>query len=231
MARKKIVLFILEGTSDEIALEGSLRNIYKPNEIRFCIVRTDITTKNGVTRNNIKNKLIEIIKIELTRFPYKNSDILKVIHLTDMDGAYVDEESIIEDRSCDGFIYSETNIKAKSRVNVIGRNKRKGENLEVLLELNSIYNGLSYNLYYFSCNQEHTLHNIINVEKSKKEELAEKFNDKYEDDFDGFKNFICSKDIKVEGNYRETWEFIKKGNNSLKRFSNLHLLLEEERIV
>lgn len=226
MARKKIVLFILEGTSDEIALEGSLRNIYKPNEIKFCIVKTDITTKNKVTKNNIKNKLIGIIKTELGRSPYKISDILKVIHLTDMDGAYIDEDSIIEDRSCNRFIYSETNIRAKSKVNVIGRNKRKRENLEVLISLNSIYNKLSYNIYYFSCNQEHALHNMIDVKSNKKEKLAEKFNEKYEEDFDGFKNFICSKDIKVVGDYKETWEFIKKENNSLKRFSNLHLLLK-----
>jgi len=231
LARKKIVLIILEGTSDEIALEGSLRNIYKPNEIKFCIVKTDITTKNKVTKNNIKNKLIEIIKTELGRSPYKISDILKVIHLTDMDGAYVDEDSIIEDKSCNRFIYSETNIRAKSKVNVIGRNKIKSENLEVLLGLNTIYNKLSYNIYYFSCNQEHVLHNMIDAKNNKKEELAENFNDRYEEDFNGFKKFIYSKDIKVEGDYKETWEFIKKGNNSLKRFSNLYLLLEEEKIV
>lgn len=79
--------------------------------------------------------------------------------------------------------------------------------------------------------QEHVLHNRMNVEISEKERLAENFNDRYEEDFDGFKEFICSEDLKVEGDYRATWEFIRCGNNSLKRFSNLHLLLEEEGIL
>lgn len=35
----------------------------------------------------------------------------------------------------------------------------------------------------------------------------------------------------LEGSYSETWKFIKKDNNSLKRFSNIYLLLKEENLI
>ena len=228
MAKKKVILFIVEGISDELALEGSLRNIYKPNEIKFCIVRSDITTKIGVNKNNIKNKITELIKNELERAPYVKKDILKIIHFTDMDGAYIDKSAIVEDLNCVKFTYSETNICACSKDKVIERNFKKSENLDALSTMTKVYSNLSYSLYYFSCDQEHVLHNLMNVETKDKERLAEEFNDRYEDNFEGFKNFITSNEIKVDGNHRETWEFIKKDNNSLKRYSNLHLLLEDE---
>lgn len=44
MPRKKVVMVIVEGISDEIALEGSLRNIYQDREVRFKVVRSDITS-------------------------------------------------------------------------------------------------------------------------------------------------------------------------------------------
>ncbi|MGL5639787.1 MAG: hypothetical protein ACRCW7_10710, partial [Cetobacterium sp.] len=75
------------------------------------------------------------------------------------------------------------------------------------------------------------LHNLIDVPDNQKRILAEKFNDEYEDNFDEFKAFITNKEFAVNGNYAETWEFIKKDNNSLKRFSNIHLLLKEENLI
>jgi len=229
MARKKVVFVIVEGTTDQDALEGTFRNIYNPESVKFCIVRGDITTESKP--NLIKRKLSEIIKNWCDKNPILKTDIKKVIHLVDMDGAYIDENSIIEDPSYDEFVYSEENITAKSKLKVLERNSRKSDNLNVISKLSKVYSTLDYCVYYFSCDQEHVLHNRMNVEISEKERLAEIFNDRYEEDFDGFKEFICSEDLKVNGSYRETWEFIKCENNSLKRFSNLHLLLEEEGIV
>lgn len=114
---------------------------------------------------------------------------------------------------------------------VIERNERKVGNLNVLSCLDKVNRSLDYTLYYFSCNQEHVLHNIIDAPDNGKNVLAEKFNDKYEADFEAFKEFISNQEFAVNGCYSETWEFIKRDNNSLKRFSNFHLLLREEGIL
>ena len=39
-----------------------------------------------------------------------------------------------------------------------------------------------------------------------------------------FLEFINSKSLKVEGNYKETWHFIKQELNSVNRYSNLWLV-------
>ena len=41
-----------------------------------------------------------------------------------------------------------------------------------------------------------------------------------------FLYFINSQEVAVKGNYRETWDFIKKDLNSVNRNSNLHLFFE-----
>ena len=68
MARKKVVIVIVEGISDEMALEGSLRNLYKSKEVRFKVVRSDITSDRNSSSNNIRAKVAELIKSEMFRF-------------------------------------------------------------------------------------------------------------------------------------------------------------------
>lgn len=231
MARKKVVMVIVEGISDEIALEGSLRNIYQDREVRFKVVRSDITSDRDSNSRNIKIKVADLIKSEMSRSSLDREDILKVVHIVDMDGAYISKDSIIESENCEGFNYSETGITATDKEKVIERNERKAKNLNILSCLQKINRSLEYVLYYFSCNQEHVLHNLIDAPDNKKNILAENFNDKYEDDFEAFKEFVSNSEFAVSGDYLETWEFIKRDNNSLKRFSNFHLLLKEEGLI
>ncbi|MGL5278040.1 MAG: hypothetical protein ACRC8M_03015 [Cetobacterium sp.] len=153
-----------------------------------------------------------------------------VIVIVDMDGAYINEDAIKQSSEIQEFKYTETYILAPRIEKVVERNERKAKNLNVLSCLNRINVSLDYSLYYFSCNQEHVLHNLIGVPDNQKKFFAEKFNDQYEDNFDEFKDFIRSEEFAVKGSYLETWEFIKKDNNSLKRFSNIHLLLKEENL-
>ncbi|MGL5049457.1 MAG: hypothetical protein ACRC6E_02330 [Fusobacteriaceae bacterium] len=230
MAKKKVVMVIVEGISDEIALEGSLRNIYQGKEVKFKVVRSDITSDRDSTGRNIKIKVSELIKSEMSRSSLEREDILKVIHIIDMDGAYISENAIEESLECQGFKYSETKIIAKDKDRVIERNKRKSKNINILSCLDKINRSLDYVLYYFSCNQEHVLGNLIDAPDNRKNKLAEEFNDRYEDDFQAFIEFISDEIFAVKGEYSETWEFVKKDNNSLKRFSNFHLLLKDREI-
>ena len=57
--------------------------------------------------------------------------------------------------------------------------------------------------------------------------MAIDFTEKYQDDLDGFIEFINSEDIVAPGDYKESWEYIESVNDCIVRKSNLHLFVNE----
>ncbi|KXS46293.1 MAG: hypothetical protein AWL62_2916, partial [Halanaerobium sp. T82-1] len=76
-------------------------------------------------------------------------------------------------------------------------------------------NGIPYNAYYLSCNLEHVLHNDANIDDNLKVEKAEEFSDSYFEKKFEFLDFIRTNSFAVEGEYEETWEFIKQGKTDI----------------
>ena len=62
MARKKIVLVIVEGPSDETALGIMLNQIYDKDSVYVHIMHGDITTRKGVSAENIVAKIGNEVK-------------------------------------------------------------------------------------------------------------------------------------------------------------------------
>lgn len=227
MARKKVVLFIVEGITDQESLELLLEEfIQDNNQVIFEVVDGDITSSNDVDKKNIKNKITEIIKGGGKR-KFKPNDYLEVIHLVDMDAVFISEDNIYIDQSIDRFIYKEDGIYARNVESVIKRNNKKKGVLNVLLSTNKVYKSVPYRVFYFSCNLEHVLHNKIDVEEESKIKYAREFQDKYIDDLDGFVDLICNSTFTVDKEYKDSWDFIKKDNNSIKRFTNFNILIKD----
>ena len=67
---------------------------------------------------------------------------------------------------------------------------------------------------------------LQNFTAQEKVDKADDFALEYENKLTDFKEFIFSKNIAVEGTYRETWEYIQKDLRSLNRGSNMHLIFE-----
>ena len=78
-----------------------------------------------------------------------------------------------------------------------------------------------------SCNLDHVLFDEMNLKDEDKVPKAFEFRKKYQKDREGFINFFNSKECKTYGTYSETWSFIKKEKNSLHRYNNLWIFLEE----
>jgi hypothetical protein len=226
MKTKKVVLFIVEGISDQTSLALILSKLIRNENVRFHIVNGDITSDYQTTGSNVITKVNEQIKRFLSSNFLKKTDILTVIQLIDTDGAYVGRDYIKED-NIEGFLYCSDCIKAKKIEVVLNRNQKKSSILNKLSTCSKI-SGIPYSLYYFSCNLEHVLHNECNVEDDKKDELAEKFADSYYGKEEQFVEFIKNEEFAAPGDYKETWEFIKIGNNSLKRFCNFHLFFKNK---
>ena len=222
---KKIVLFIVEGVTDRNSFALVLSKIIEKDKIvRFKVIHGDMTTKNGVNASNIYKKITDYIKEFLASDIYKKSDILNVIHLVDTDGAYINDEQILQ-KDIDSIEYNTQNIYAKNINNIKSRNKQKSQILSKLAATDTVYANLSYAIYFFSSNLEHVIHNRQSVCSEDKRKYAEIFEDKFINSPVSFIEFMNSSEFALAGGYKDTWEFIKKDTNSLKRYTNFNLYL------
>lgn len=229
MARKKVVFIIVEGPSDQDALEILLTKIFDSDSVHVEVMHGDVTTDLDVNPANIKKKLADTIKGYANQFRLSSSHFCRVIHLIDTDGAYVSDDCIYEDESLENPHYTLTAITAKKRENLINRNLRKRNNVNVLHTCQTIWS-IPYSVYYMSCNLDHVLHNKLNSTDEEKELDAHEFAKKYRDDVDAFLKFICESDFSVAGDYPQTWQFIKEGNHSLERHTNFGICLRNDSI-
>ncbi len=224
---KKIILLIVEGITEDISLRGILSEIFNDKKIEFCLVRTDITTREDIKPNNIKKELGNIVKNFLGR-TFRETDLQEVIHLVDTDGVYIPETNIEKDITLNNFVYSVDKIKAKDINKVIERNETKKTNLDVLISTNEVLKKIPYKVYYLSQNLEHFFHDKLNCTREEKNKLAQILEDKYIEDLNSFLIFVRDSKLKSPDDYSESWDYIKKSTNSLNRCSNIHIFLKDK---
>lgn len=219
MPTKKVVLFIVEGISDETSLALILSKIISNANVKFHITGGDITSNRYTTPANAKTKVNDEVKVFLDKNKFRISDIKNIVHVIDTDGTYISDDEIVEDMSVHKWVYEDDKIISNNKVETEYRNKKKSDVLNILSRTTKIRN-VAYTVLYFSCNLEHVLHNTKNASKYEKSRLSDDFVDRfYKHELD-FIDFIKDETFGVDGDYKETWEFIKQGCNSLNRYSN-----------
>lgn len=222
-----MILFIVEGITDQDSLELLLTQLIESNsQVIFEVVGGDITSDYDINVSNIKKKLTEVVKDGRKR-KFKASDYKEVIHLVDMDGTFIPEDNIYQDETASGFVYKDQGIYTNNKDRAMARNHKKKGILNLLISTSKVFGSIPYRVFYFSCNLEHVLHNERQVPDYLKIKYGEEFQDRYIEDLQGFVDLICKSDFAVKKKYKESWEFIKKDNNSIKRFSNFNILLED----
>ena len=223
MSEKKVVVFIVEGPSDEAAIGTIMKEYFSSNEVRFIVVHGDITLKDYVSNVNILNKINEQIEGVKSRYRYSQDDFIKISHIVDMDGVYIPDRDIVE-ADVEEIQYYEDHIEAKGANITAERNKRKGDILYKLRKTGKI-NGIPYRVYFNSCNLEHVLYGELkDYSDEEKQILSDDFADRYDGKVGEFIEFILSPDIAVQGTHQKTWDYIEKDMNSLKRHTNMHLI-------
>ena len=156
---KKVILFLVEGASDLTSLEF-IDNINTNETIKFQITSGDVTSKLNITPQNCREEINKILLSFLERSKLRKTDIIKIIHILDIDGVYIPEINIIEDKNKKKFLYTINGIVAPSKENVQKRNESKKQIVEKLLVTSKI-NSIPYEMYYMSCNLEHVLHDKL----------------------------------------------------------------------
>lgn len=227
MARKKIVLVIVEGASDETALGIVLSQLFDKDAVYIQIMRGDITTRKGMNSKNIVAKLGNDVTAFAKSGHYTAKDFKQIIHIVDTDGSYIPDEHVIEEKNCKGVYYEADGIHTADVKGIIARNFQKRENLFRLKSNGKVW-GIPYRVYYMSCNLDHVLHNKRNSTAEEKESDAYAFAKKYRDDVNGFVDFVRNSEFSVNGDYKESWDYIEKDMNSINRYSNFAICIWEE---
>ena len=213
---------IVEGPTDNDALGLVFEHFFKDKEVYVHIVHGDITTRTGINNANILKAAVEEIKGYASNMHLTSKDFQEIIHIVDMDGAFVDNTKVVEDITKEEVYYSETEIRTKDKLGIENRNMQKRENLNKMTAKNKIWN-IPYSVHYMSCNLDHVLYNKLNSTDEEKEQDAFDFAKRFEEDLQGFLKFISTSDFSVQGTYVDTWQFIKEETHSLERHTNLGL--------
>lgn len=229
MARKKIVLVIVEGPSDDSALGVILNRLFDKNKVHIEIMYGDITTDMNIDPVDIAKALGEVVKRYADSMHFKQLHFQQVIHLIDMDGAYIPDDRVVENPDAEKLVYSLTNIQTAKRDLLLLRNKHKQSKIERICGMQKVWGSIPYRAYYMSSNLDHVLYGKLNSSDEDKENDAYAFAKKYKDDIDGFLKFISDSDFSRMEGYKESWAFIKKECHSLERYTNLGLCFADIR--
>ncbi|WP_027127953.1 hypothetical protein [Fusobacterium perfoetens] len=224
--KRKVVILLVEGKSDKTAL-NLIEKFYTSKNIKVYTTDGDITSNFLVTYTNCVEKLSEKIESIRDDMKLKRDDIYEVIHLIDTDGAFIPDSCIVVDRNIKEFYYTLDCIKSNSKNKVIKRNNDKIGKIRVLLNTKKVDEEIKYRIFYMSCNLDHVLFNEMNLSNDKKVEKAFEFRRTYQNNKEGFINFFNSEGCKANGDYNTTWNFIQKDKNSLHRYNNLYIFLNE----
>ena len=260
MSKKAFVCFCVDGQSDIDALRDPFSDLFDyigraDINVEFRLGQFnqkdrnhrggDLTSQIGVNPENVEQQLYKYyFRLQDKNSGLKWSDLTHIIHIIDLDGAFIDEQHVelfsdeekkyvesLSDQQDDEkrALYYDTHIAARDdRQHVIKRNERKKRIIEKLLKLDRITVGrkaVKYSLYYFSSNIDHLLYGNANLGRTDKMVKAAQFNNghyMWQDLADFFNQ--CPYCTKLD--YTSSWNEVKKKNHSLLRGTNVNLLLD-----
>lgn len=229
--RKKVILLIVEGGSDETLLIDRLKELFRDHEIRFEPQRGDILYDARKQRKPIKEVIGDTVKEILQKRKFKQSDILAVIHIIDTDGCLIPEDNIVIDNQQEALTYYQnTNISVQSETqmnNILTRNDIRGRNIRTMNSIgNIVSNKYAYQIFYFSRNLEHVIFNEPNPCSETKVDNIEEFLKELDSPLEEYLSQYMP-DIEA-GSYSEqyiaSWTFISEGIKSLQRSTNVPLM-------
>lgn len=131
MARQ-VVVVVAEGESDHLVLEAGLTPLFaaKGMDVRVIVVGADVSSDKHVNTTNIHAAVNAVMgQRVLDTYGLKRSNIVRVLHVMDADGAFVDDSHIVENPNQQHFVCGENSITGKSRDLVASRNKSKRANM------------------------------------------------------------------------------------------------------
>ncbi len=223
---KKVVIFIVEGSSDKKALEKIFQKIYKGRNIVFKFTDGDITSDESMTESKAVEKIYEKVDAYMKDKKLMRQHIWQIVHIFDTDGAYVPDTAVVKGNTS-RFFYTPTQISSRNVQKVLERNERKRKLMNDLLKVTDIRN-IPYTGYFMSSNLDHALYDEQNLDEELKGEYADAFYTEFIGREEAFIEFLRDEvSNEVPDSFPASWRFIKEGLHSLERHTNLHIYFEE----
>jgi len=194
--------------------------------VHIEIMHGDITSDLSVNSSNIVAYIGEGVKAYAKANHFEQSHFKEIIHLIDMDGAYIPDENILKDNSAEKPIYSLKDIRTVNPKGIVLRNARKRENIDRICSCSKVWS-VPYSAYYMSSNLDHVLYGKFNSTDDDKEDDAYVFVKQYKNNIPGFIKYISNSDFSVSKDFEESWKYIKEELHSLERHTNFGICFKE----
>ena len=228
MAKKKILLFVVEGQTESYAFDSLLSSFMTAYRVRFHEIGGDLLTRFYKTKSP-KQSIGDAVNDFLERANLTSKSVLyKVVHLIDTDGCYAPNSCITYNAAYTfekGCFYTEIDVQTDNVQGKIERNGHKRNAIDALISLQKkvVLRTVPYEIYYFSCNREHALYGVNNLTSAQKSQYAVKFRKQFAEDYTSFIQLLKGVYPPVALDFSDSWDYIKHDFNSLKRFSNFYL--------
>lgn len=235
--KQKVILVITEGITD-FCIPEAFDEHFSTRQFNgvaangdVTVSRIDATSLRWATRGDLAKALRKIIADDIAqRHLYAIRNIIGVAQLTDLDGAYIPDERVVNGEE---FLYLNDRIITPGVDGIINRNRLKRRRIDALRNIQELHLtraiSVPYRLFYSSRNLEHAMHGEVdNLSVPQKRNLSLLFSEKAQSDPEWFKSLVTSDDVlHGQTDYAESWEWATKGLNSLARGSNIGLLPEQ----
>lgn len=248
---KKFILVLVEGTTDRKTLYWTLCSLFSSKygekyEVAFQYFKDFNTDREGgdvtAERKNSSPRVLEqsikycMIDPFLRMNKLDAGCLAGIIQISDTDGTFIPNDSVVIDKACIHPLYSPERILTANRDSIIERNKLKSNNMLYLSKKESIslstkkkVKDIPYSYHYFSCELETVLYGKYNSNQSEKIKYSDQLHSKglagsMENDFCVGGRFAEFSTIGMT--YEQSWEHILTGKNSLSRVTNINTLFD-----
>lgn len=240
-----IVAVVVEGPTDGQYLYEPLEAFYRSKYGSTCRIAKirDVTSDPNVLDSNFLNELENRIEDELSNSKNKIDSnvavmIREIVHIIDIDEAFIEDSLIVEDLEKDDFYYTREGIRFNSVNSVISRNRRKAQRVKILVktkELTIFERTIPYSIYFFSVNID-DFHfddslNLTDDEKARKSALLRRqyLTKSKLGRIKMFRRLFKNiNPVDFPHSFDGSWDYIQKDNNSLKRCSNSILIIGDD---
>ncbi|PJM74174.1 hypothetical protein CS006_03325 [Bifidobacterium primatium] len=242
MAKRKIVLLVVEGTSDANLLVPAFSALIEHRRFQGQEFHCDVLTapnhsgefyrSNGFyPADNPSQTVRELVEHYLKDRDYTWSQLGHVLQICDLDGAFTPDDCVVENPAAGGTQYSTTGIITRNRTALVADRTIKRNGVNTLLKFSGFKKKsgrstlmIPYRLFYVSRNLEHAfLGRIDNLDARHKQSGAIKLANRFTKDPSLFATTLQSL-RRIHGNpetWEESWRYAMQDLHSLERGSNL----------
>ena len=235
MSHKKIVILVVEGISDKLALSHCLNSFVSDRNIVFVPFGEDITANTEYIGSDHLDILVnEIINFAQDEEKFEISDIIEVVQLVDTDGVYCPDSCVVQSREpISRPIYYPDRIEVSDVHKMLETRNQKRDVLRYLLTQNRLcfpapYSiAIPFSLYFMSSNLDHVLYGIQNLPGNQKRLMAEDFSFQYYRRIIDFVSLIDSLNSSGSYDLPLSWKYIQESCHSLEPGTNLIIYLRK----